>query len=285
MHLTSVALSLLLAGCSTSSDRSATPSVTPTFTVQPSASPTMVHTPSPSPSGGSSPTPSRTATRSPSPSSTRPPTSSPHAAAAVAIWRGQTSRRLVALTFDAGSDVGHTQQVLDLLKAKGVRASFGLTGVWVRANPSLARRIVTDGHQVVNHTDRHLSFTGRSTGTAPLTRAQRTEALAAAESSIRSITGTSALPWFRPPYGDRDAGVDRDVGAAGYRYELMWTVDTLGWKGVPPAEVTSRVLNAATPGEIVLMHVGTASTDWQALADVIDGLRAKGYGFVRADAF
>lgn len=191
----------------------------------------------------------------------------------------------MALTFDAGSDVGHTQQVLDLLRAKGVLATFGLTGLWVRANPVLARRIVTDGHQVVNHTDRHLSFTGRSTGTAPLTRAQRTEALAAAETAIRSIAGTAALPWFRPPYGDRDAGVDRDVGAAGYPYELMWTVDTLGWKGVPPAEVTSRVLSAATPGEIVLMHVGADSTDWQALADVVDGLRAKGYAFVRADAF
>ncbi|MGB8650378.1 MAG: polysaccharide deacetylase family protein [Mycobacteriales bacterium] len=201
------------------------------------------------------------------------------------ITRGLTARRVVALTFDAGSDVGHTREILDLLRAKGIRATFGLTGAWVRANPALARRIVSAGHLVVNHTDRHRSFTGRSTGTAPLTRAERLRALSAAESSIRAATGVASLPWFRPPYGDRDAGVDRDVALAGYRYELMWTVDTLGWKGVPPAQVTSRVLAAAMPGEIVLMHVGAASTDWQALAGVIDRLRARGYAFVRADGF
>jgi peptidoglycan/xylan/chitin deacetylase (PgdA/CDA1 family) len=200
------------------------------------------------------------------------------------IWRGQTSRRLVALTFDAGSDAGHTGQILDLLRDQRVRATFGLTGAWVRANPALARRIAAEGHLLVNHTDRHLSFTGRSTGTAPLTRAQRVQAVAAAEECIRRITGSPGLPWFRPPYGDRDAGVDRDVGAAGYRYELMWTVDSLGWKGIPPAEVTRRVVDAATPGEIVLLHVGAASTDWDALPGILSGLRAKGYGFVRADA-
>ena len=191
----------------------------------------------------------------------------------------------MALTFDAGSDVGHTGEILDLLKSRGIRASFGITGNWVRANPAMARRIVDDGHLVVNHTDTHPSFTGRSTSKPPLTTAQRLHELAAAEAAIRDIAGGSALPWFRPPYGDRDAGVDRDVGRAGYRYELMWSVDTLGWKGVPASEVTRRVLEAARPGEIVLMHVGAASTDWQALPDVIDRLVSRGYGFVRADRF
>jgi peptidoglycan/xylan/chitin deacetylase (PgdA/CDA1 family) len=191
----------------------------------------------------------------------------------------------VALTFDAGSDAGRTSYILDLLRTEHVKASFGLTGAWVRANPGLARRIAADGHQVVNHTDRHLSFTGRSTGTAPLTRAQRREALVDAETSIRSITGTQAAPWFRPPFGDRDPAVDRDVGAMGYRYELMWTVDTLGWKGVPAQEVTRRVLASLSPGEIVLMHVGAASTDWQALKEVISQVRARGYALVRADGF
>ncbi len=81
------------------------------------------------------------------------------------IWRGQISRRVIALTFDAGSGAGNTAQVLNLLRSRQVLATFGLTGAWVRANPTLARRIVTEGHQVVNHTDRHLSFTGRSTAT------------------------------------------------------------------------------------------------------------------------
>jgi peptidoglycan/xylan/chitin deacetylase (PgdA/CDA1 family) len=189
----------------------------------------------------------------------------------------------VALTFDAGSDVGNAAAILDLLKARGIKASFGLTGDWVRANPALVRRMAAEGHLLVNHTDRHLSFTGYSTNTAPLTRQQRWDALAGAESAIRAATGVAAKPWFRPPFGDRDASVDRDVAAAGYRYELMWTVDTLGWKGVPASQVVDRVMAKLQPGEIVLMHVGKASTDYSALAQVIDRIRAAGYGFVRAD--
>ena len=74
------------------------------------------------------------------------------------------------------------------------------------------------------------------------------------------------------------------AGAAGYRYELMWSVDTLGWKGVTPATVLQRCLAAAGPGEIILMHVGSASSDAAALPAVIAALQARGYGFVVASA-
>jgi peptidoglycan/xylan/chitin deacetylase (PgdA/CDA1 family) len=191
---------------------------------------------------------------------------------------------VVALTFDAGSDAGDAAAILDLLRAERVSATFGVTGAWTRAQPALVRRMAAEGHLLVNHTDRHLSFTGFSTGDAPLTRAQRRAALEGAEAAVVAATGGSTKPWFRPPYGDRDTSVDRDVAAAGYRYELMWTVDTLGWKGVPPAQVVERVLDRLVPGEVVLLHVGAASTDSEALPELVRRLRAAGYGFVRADA-
>ena len=90
------------------------------------------------------------------------------------------------------------------------------------------------------------------------------------------------MPWFRPPYGDEDESVRADVALAGYQYELLWTVDSLGWKGTPPASVVTRCLDGAVPGAIYLFHVGSASTDHAALQAIIDGLRADGYGFVTA---
>jgi peptidoglycan/xylan/chitin deacetylase (PgdA/CDA1 family) len=275
----------VVAGCGGSSTGPVTASGSPSPSVVP-VSPTLTPRPPATSAAAATPsaTPRRTAAR-PSPSSSDRPTAGgqPGASPALVLWRGSTSRKVVALTFDAGSDAGHTTQILDLLRARGVLATFGLTGAWVRANPALARRIAAAGHQVVNHTDRHLSFTGRSTGTGPLTRSQRIEALAAAERSIVAVTGASSRGWMRPPFGDRDAGVDRDVGVAGYRYELMWTVDTLGWKGVPAGTVTRRVLDALVPGEIVLMHVGAASSDASALPGLLDALQGRGYRFVRAD--
>ena len=192
------------------------------------------------------------------------------------VRHGNEHRRWIALTFDAGSDTGNTTTILDLLAARRLHATFSLTGAWARANAALARRIVRDGHTVVNHTDTHRSFTGFSTGTAPLSAAERVAELERADASIVAATGRSTRPWFRPPYGDIDPATVTDVARAGYRYVLLWTVDSLGWKGLAASDVAARCLNGATPGGILLLHVGSASTDARAhfLASSTDSRRA-----------
>jgi peptidoglycan-N-acetylglucosamine deacetylase len=234
----------------------------------------------------SSTTPSSTTPAPPptAPSPTVVPTTPSTVVPATAVRRGPASRPVVALTFDAGSDAGNAGAILDTLAANGVPASFGLTGRWVEANPGLVRRMAAEGHLLVNHSYDHPSFTGYSTGAGALTRAQRLEQLARTESAVQAAAGVSTVPWFRPPYGDEDASVRADVAHAGYRWELMWTVDSLGWKGAPVDEVVSRCLDRAEPGAIYLFHVGAASTDHAALSRVIDGLRQRGYGFVTSAA-
>ena len=59
----------------------------------------------------------------------------------------------------------------------------------------------------------------------------------------------------------------------------MWTVDSLGWKGLAPSDVVTRCLERAEPGAILMFHVGSASTDAAALPDIIDGLADDGYAF------
>jgi peptidoglycan/xylan/chitin deacetylase (PgdA/CDA1 family) len=195
---------------------------------------------------------------------------------------GTTSRKLVALTFDAGSDLGFTNAILDTLARHHIKATFGMTGAWAGAHPIAVRRIVREGHEIVNHTFSHGSLTGFSTGGAALTFAQRRAEVDRAWAVIDAVGGATFTRWFRPPYGDRDASVDRDVAALGYPRELMWTVDSLGWQGIPPRQIVNRVIGAAWPGEIVLMHVGSASTDAAALETVITRLRGLGYGFATA---
>lgn len=199
------------------------------------------------------------------------------------VTKGTTTDKVVALTFDAGSDLGHTEQILSILAANGIKATFGFTGKWVQAYPAAAKQIVAAGHEVVNHTYAHESFTGFSTNTAPLTFSQRRTEIEHGWSVINGTTGERYNGWFRPPYGDRDPGVDRDVSAIGYPRELMWTVDSLGWDGLAPDKVVARVVAAATPGEIVLMHVGSDSTDAAALPGIIARLKALGYGFRTVD--
>jgi peptidoglycan/xylan/chitin deacetylase (PgdA/CDA1 family) len=193
------------------------------------------------------------------------------------ITRGNTSRKMVALTFDAGSDLGYTEKIITILEREGIPGSFGLTGTWIERYPEYAEWIAADGFQILNHTLRHYSYTGASAGTS-ISPAKRVAQLVAAETEINGIGG-SAKPYWRPPYGDYNSGVLRDAGAVGYRYTVMWSIDTLGWDGLPAGDITWRVLNKVGNGSIILMHVGSESEDALALSGMISKLRAKGYSF------
>lgn len=179
---------------------------------------------------------------------------------------------VVALTFDAGADRGYAEGILNTLRDEGVRASFGMTGVWAERNPDLVRRMADEGHHLMNHSWDHPSFVEIST-TERINQLRRTDAL------IQELTGRTLRPYFRPPYGSYNEDVLRDIGNEGYIFNVMWTVDSLGWKGYSAAQIFDRVMNAAEPGAIVLMHVGAQSQDAVALDNIIRASKARGYSF------
>jgi peptidoglycan/xylan/chitin deacetylase (PgdA/CDA1 family) len=199
------------------------------------------------------------------------------------LYRGDATRRVVALTFDAGSDAGHTASILAELRREGVRASFSVTGLWAEQHPDLLNAIAADGHLLMNHTYDHASFTGLSTGEAPLTAAQRGLELSRTETTVYHLAGRTTRPYFRPPYGDLDAGVQQDAADDGYGVIVMWTVDSLGWRGATADAIVERCLDQTEPGAIFVMHVGSESADGDALPRVIEGLRAAGYSFATID--
>ncbi len=113
-----------------------------------------------------------------------------------------------------------------------------------------------------------------------------------AQQAILRVNGADTRPLFRFPYGDVNSRVLADVNRLGY-VAVRWTVDSLGWEGTSGGQsvqsVINRVLAAAQPGEIVLLHLGSnpddgTTLDAAALPAIIDGLRARGYGFVTLQA-
>jgi peptidoglycan/xylan/chitin deacetylase (PgdA/CDA1 family) len=200
------------------------------------------------------------------------------------LERIPTDRRIVALTFDAGANADAVAPILATLAAEQVTGTFFLTGAFVRQFPDESRAIVDAGHRLGNHSVTHPPFTS-------LTASQIRAEVRDAEADIIRHAGADARPYFRFPYGDRDARTIAAVNDLGY-IAVRWTVDTLGWQGTSggrsAGEVTGRVLNTAQPGQIVLMHVGSHPTDGStldadALPAIIDGLRSRGYGFVTLD--
>lgn len=273
-----------IAGLVMAGDDEATDTVTSGGTAPTTTAPAT--TASPTSTGTSSPSPTTTTTTTVTTTAAGGTSTSPTTVAsgpAVVVRRGDPSRAVVALTFDAGSDVGYASEILDVLAPNHVPATFGMTGRWAEAHPALVGRMAAEGHQLVNHSYDHPSFTGQSTGEPVLSRGERLDQLARTEAAVRAAANTTTLPWFRPPYGDEDPSVRADVAVAGYRYELLWTVDSLGWRGISPDEVVQRCLERAVPGAIFLLHVGAESTDHDALQRIIDGLRARGYGFATGE--
>ena len=192
--------------------------------------------------------------------------------------------RVVALTFDAGANAAGLPKILATLSSKGVAGTFFLTGNWAASNPQGVSDIAAAGHRVANHSMTHPGFTG-------LDSARIRQEVRAAEQAILAAGG-DPRPLFRFPFGERDARTIAAVNSLGY-VPVRWTVDTLGWKGTSGGAsvqiVADRVQAGLQPGEIVLMHIGSnpddgTTLDADALPEVIDGIRAAGYGFTTLDA-
>jgi peptidoglycan/xylan/chitin deacetylase (PgdA/CDA1 family) len=195
------------------------------------------------------------------------------------VYMGPRDVPAVALTFDTGVQVGHVPEVLDILKRHGVPATFGITGEWAVTNPALLKRIVKGGHAVINHSWSHESFTGEDTGTEPLTAEQIRGELKRTEKKIREIADVSTKPYFRPPYGDFDRFVNRVVREEGYKYNVLWLVDGMGWAGRSPKSVVSATLANAVNGAIFLYHTDNP-WEYKALKEIIEGLNERGLRMV-----
>jgi peptidoglycan/xylan/chitin deacetylase (PgdA/CDA1 family) len=201
-------------------------------------------------------------------------------------WTGiPTTRKVIALTFDGGANADGYAAIRTTLQRTNARATFFLTGEWVRTFPAQVIDVAQNGFMIGNHTDTHPHL-------PPLTDAQITAQLRRAETAILRANGTDTRPLFRFPYEDVDNRVLADVNRLGY-VAVGWTIDTLGWEGtsggITVQKVIDRVLTRARPGAVVLMHIGSnpkdrTTLDAAALPTVITRLRARGYSFVTLNA-
>jgi peptidoglycan/xylan/chitin deacetylase (PgdA/CDA1 family) len=190
------------------------------------------------------------------------------------------SEKVIALTFDGGSNAAGVRSILDTLAARHAPATFFLTGRFVRSFPGKSARIARE-HLVGNHTDSHADLTRLSD--AAITTEVRT-----AQRTILQVTGEDPRRFFRFPFGARTPHTISVLNRLCY-VPFRWTVDTLGWRGtssgISVALVIRRVMGAARPGAIVLMHVGAhprdrSTLDAKALPEVIRRLRGAGFKLV-----
>ncbi len=176
----------------------------------------------------------------------------------------------IALTFDDGPHPYYTEQILDGLKERGIRATFFVTGMNAEKYPEIIKRMHEEGHIIGNHTFYHTQLTKRN-------RKEFKEELIRTNMVISGITGEDVI-YVRPPYGSWDKKFETELNM----FPVLWTIDPLDWCSTNVACITENVVKKAEENDIILMHDYYPSTVTAAF-NIIDELTKEGYNFVTVE--
>ncbi|MDO4732799.1 MAG: polysaccharide deacetylase family protein [Bacillota bacterium] len=182
------------------------------------------------------------------------------------IYKVDTEKPLVGISFDASWGAEHSPEILDTLDEYGVKASFFLVNIWVEDYPELAREIAARGHEIGLHSVSHPHFSSLSPEEI---RAELQENFAL----IQETTGYCPT-LFRPPFGDYNEQVISQVLDCGFDC-IQWSKDSLDWKDLSAEVICQRVLKDIHAGDILLFHNNGLHTA-EALPLVLEGLAELG---------
>lgn len=191
-----------------------------------------------------------------------------------AYYLGDTSKKVIYLTFDCGYENGYTEKILDALKKHNAPAAFFVVGNMIEKAPDIICRMAEEGHIVGNHTFHHPDMSAISEQAAFQKELDDLAAL------YRETTGQELPKFYRPPQGKYSEDNLKQAQTLGYR-TILWSLAYVDWyvDDQPTAEQAyAKLLPRIHDGAIVLLH-STSKTN----ADILDELLTKwedmGYTF------
>ncbi|MCX6856202.1 MAG: polysaccharide deacetylase family protein [Verrucomicrobia bacterium] len=178
---------------------------------------------------------------------------------------------VIAITFDDGPNPDHTPRLLDMLKARNIKATFFMVGRCVVTWPHIVKRIADEGHEVANHSWSHPLLTGLG-NTSLDSQLQKTH------DAILKACGKAPLH-YRPPYGAIGMSQRKRINEKLGYSTILWDVDPLDWKTPRNSKkVEERILASTRSGSIILAH-DIHGTTVDAMPATLDALIARGYQF------
>ena len=191
-----------------------------------------------------------------------------------AAYLGDTTKKVIYLTFDAGYENGCTSKILDILKKHNAPAAFFLVGNYIESNPDLVQRMVAEGHTVGNHTMHHYDMSKIYDKAAFQKELEDLEAL------YRSVTGEEMPKFYRPPQGTYSQENLKMAQELGYK-TVFWSLAYVDWNNddQPTADYAfSKLLPRTHDGMVVLLH-STSATNAQILDELLTKWEEMGYEF------
>lgn len=191
-----------------------------------------------------------------------------------AYYLGDTSKKILYLTFDEGYENGYSSKILDILKANNVKAAFFVTKPYVDSEKGLVKRMVSEGHLVCNHTVHHPSMP------SVLDKTKFEKELLDLQKDFEDLTGTSMPRFFRPPMGEYSELSLYRTQNIGYK-TIFWSFAYNDWdpKKQPDTEnAKKRILSRTHNGGIILLHA-VSKTNTDILDYLIKQWKSEGYEF------
>ena len=195
-----------------------------------------------------------------------------------AFYVGDTSRKTIYLTFDAGYENGCTPAILDALKKHNAPACFFVVGNFIDTAPELVKRMAAEGHIVGNHTYHHYDMSKLSD------EAAFNQELTSLETLYRETTGEDLPRYYRPPQGIYSEKNLEMAQKLGYR-TVFWSLAYVDWyqDNQPTDEQAfSKLLPRIHPGAVVLLH-STSQTNARILDTLLSKWEEMGYSFGTLD--
>ena len=182
----------------------------------------------------------------------------------------------VVLTFDDGPLPKYSNQILDILAAQCVKATFFMVGRQAQANPQGVRKVREAGHTVATHTQNHPS----SMQHLPIERARQE-----IDDGIASVTAAlgdkaAVSPFLRIPGLARNDDIEEYAASKGLQ---IWSADFPAddWRHISSARVYDLAMQrlAAKGKGILLLHDIQPRTV-AALPAILRELKRRGYRIV-----
>ncbi len=191
------------------------------------------------------------------------------------VDRVPTEQKVIALTFDDGPEPGKTEQILQILAAEQIPATFFLVGEAIARHPELAKKLLLAGHQLGNHSYSHQRMLFKSPDFIAR-EIEQTDAL------LRDI-GVSGSILFRPPYGKKLVLLPWYL-ATHQRISVTWDIAPENYRQIAKDSqaIVKYSIDEVAPGSIILLHVmyEQRRASMQAVPELIKQLKAQGYRFV-----
>lgn len=197
-----------------------------------------------------------------------------------ALYVGDTNKKEIYITFDAGFENGNTERILDALKKHGVKATFFLVGNYFETQPKLVKRMAEEGHTIGNHTYSHPDMSKIGDIQSFQTELQKNEAL------YRDVLGSEMPKLYRPPQGKFCEENLKMAQQLGYS-TVFWSLAYVDWytdDQPTPEQAFSKLLPRIHPGAVVLLH-STSSTNAEILDELLTKWEETDYSFGDLEAY